>query len=65
VTLCGEKEFMNTQQLNETISKTLTAWNIPGGAVAVAQGDETFAQGYGVLEAGKPEAVNADTVFAI
>jgi CubicO group peptidase (beta-lactamase class C family) len=56
---------MNTQQLNETISKTLTAWNIPGGAVAVAQGDETFAQGYGVLEAGKPEAVNADTVFAI
>jgi len=56
---------MNTQQLNETISKTLTAWNIPGGAVAVAQGDEIFAQGYGVLEAGKPEAVNADTIFAI
>jgi len=56
---------MNTQQLNETILKTLTAWNIPGGAVAIAQGDEVFAQGYGVLEAGKPEAVNADTVFAI
>lgn len=56
---------MNTQQLNETISKTLAAWNIPGGAVAVAQGDEIFAQGYGVLEAGKPETVNADTVFAI
>ncbi len=56
---------MNTQQLNETISKTLIAWNIPGGAVAVAQGDEMFTQGYGVLEAGKPEAVNADTIFAI
>ena len=56
---------MNTQQLNETISKTLAAWNIPGGAVAIAQGDEIFVQGYGVLEAGKPEAVNADTVFAI
>lgn len=56
---------MNTTQLNEAISKTLAAWGIPGGAVAVAQGDETFAQGYGVLEAGKPEAVNADTVFAI
>lgn len=56
---------MNTQQLNETISKTLTAWDIPGGAVAVAQGDEVFTQGYGVLEVGKPEAVNADTIFAI
>jgi CubicO group peptidase (beta-lactamase class C family) len=56
---------MNTQQLNETISKTLTAWNIPGGAVAVVQGDDVFTQGYGVLEAGKPEAVNTDTIFAI
>ncbi len=56
---------MNTQQLNETISKTLAAWNIPGGAVAITQGDEIFTQGYGVLEAGKPEAVNADTIFAI
>ncbi len=56
---------MNTQQLNETISKILAAWNIPGAAVAVAQGDEIFTQGYGVLEAGKPEAVNADTIFAI
>ncbi len=33
--------------------------------MAVVQGDEIFTQGYGVLEAGKPEAVNADTVFAI
>ncbi len=56
---------MNTQQLNETISKTLTVWNIPGAAVAVVQGDDVFAQGYGVLETGKPEAVNADTIFAI
>lgn len=56
---------MNTQQLNETITKMLTAWNIPGAAVAVVQGDDVFTQGYGVLEAGKPETVNADTIFAI
>jgi CubicO group peptidase (beta-lactamase class C family) len=56
---------MNTTQLNETISKTLSAWNIPGAAVTVVQGDDVFTQGYGALEAGKPEAVNADTVFAI
>ena len=56
---------MNTQQLNETISKTLAAWDIPGAAVAVVQGDDVFTQGYGVLETGKPETVNADTIFAI
>ena len=55
---------MNTQQLNETISKTLTAWNIPGGAVAIAQGDERraadrridVAQGDGVEIAGDAPA---------
>lgn len=56
---------MNTQQLNETTSKTLAAWNIRGGAVAVVQGDDVFTQGYGMLEAGKHDAVNADTIFAI
>jgi CubicO group peptidase (beta-lactamase class C family) len=56
---------MNTQQLNETISKTLAAWNIPGAAVAIVQGDEIFTKAYGVLEAGRPEAVNTDTIFAI
>jgi CubicO group peptidase (beta-lactamase class C family) len=56
---------MNTTQLNETISKTIAAWGIPGGAVAIVQGDESFTQGYGVLEAGKPTSVNADTIFAI
>ena len=56
---------MNTQQLNETISKTLAAWNIPGASVAVVQGDDVFTQGYGELEVGKPAKVNADTIFAI
>jgi CubicO group peptidase (beta-lactamase class C family) len=56
---------MNTQELNETISKTIAAWGVPGAAVAVVRGDEVFTHGYGVLEAGKPETVNADTIFAI
>ncbi|MFN8383516.1 MAG: serine hydrolase [Anaerolineales bacterium] len=56
---------MNKQQLNETISKTLAAWGVPGAAVAVVQGDEVFTQGYGLLEAGKADKVNADTIFAI
>jgi CubicO group peptidase (beta-lactamase class C family) len=56
---------MNTDQLNKTIFKTLTAWGVPGAAVAVVQGEDVFTQGYGVLEAGKPETVNANTIFAI
>lgn len=56
---------MNTDQLNETISKILAMWNIPGGAVAVVQGDDVFVQGYGVLTAGQPQAVDAHTIFAI
>ena len=43
------EKTMNTQQLNETISKTLSAWNIPGAAVTVVQGHDVFTQGYGAL----------------
>ena len=56
---------MNTQQLNETISSTLSAWNIPGAAVAIIQGDEEFTRGFGVREAGNSGNVDADTIFAI
>ena len=56
---------MNKKQLNETISNALTAWNIPGAAVAVIQGGEEFIQGYGVKQAGRTERVDADTLFAI
>ncbi|MFH2040229.1 MAG: serine hydrolase domain-containing protein, partial [Chloroflexota bacterium] len=56
---------MNIQQLNETILKTLSAWNIPGAAVVVLNDDDIFTQGYGVLEADKSETVDADTIFAI
>lgn len=39
---------------------------IPGMAVAVVRGDEVlYAKGFGVRRAGAPEAVNADTVFAL
>lgn len=56
---------MNSEQLNERMVQTLAAWQIPGAAVAVVQGDTVFCQGYGVLAAGQPATVNADTIFAI
>jgi CubicO group peptidase (beta-lactamase class C family) len=40
-------------------------WGVPGLAVAVVRdGRVLLAQGYGVREAGKPERVDADTLFA-
>jgi CubicO group peptidase (beta-lactamase class C family) len=39
---------------------------VPGLAVAVVAGDEVvFLKGYGVREAGKPDAVGPDTVFQL
>lgn len=56
---------MNTQHLDATITTTLAAWQIPGAAVALMQGAESFAAGYGVRAIGEPAAVDADTIFAI
>jgi CubicO group peptidase (beta-lactamase class C family) len=56
---------MNIQQLNETIQKTLSDWNIPGAAVAVLEHDNEFIQGFGLRKVGEPGQVNPDTVFAI
>lgn len=41
-------------------------WTMPGVAVAIVDGEEVvFAQGFGVLEQGKDDRVDADTLFAI
>lgn len=41
-------------------------WEVPGFAVAIVKDDKViFAKGYGVREMNKPEAVDAQTVFAI
>lgn len=41
-------------------------WRIPGLAVAVVRGDSVLlARGFGVREAGRPEAVGSATLFAI
>lgn len=57
---------MNHQQINKLMSETFAAWQIPGGAVTIISGDETYTQGYGFRAAGQPESVvDADTIFAI
>ena len=43
-----------------------SAWNVPGFAVAIVKDDAVvLARGYGVRELGRPEPVDAHTLFAI
>ncbi|RPH62067.1 MAG: class A beta-lactamase-related serine hydrolase, partial [Chloroflexi bacterium] len=56
---------LNLSEINVCLSKTLAEWGIPGAAVAVVADGETYTQGYGVLAAGQPATVDADTIFAI
>jgi len=56
---------MDTSAIDSLLEKTLSAWDIPGAAVAVIYKDETYTKGYGIRAAGENLAVNADTVFAI
>ncbi|MEZ4961065.1 MAG: serine hydrolase [Saprospiraceae bacterium] len=52
--------------LDTYVTRALTQWNIPGVAVGVVKdGKLVLAKGYGVLETGKPEKVDANTLFAI
>ena len=56
---------MDIYKLQETITKTMNDWNIPGVAIAIIDNENEFVDGFGFLSAGKPERVNADTLFAI
>ncbi len=53
-------------RLDAYTAQALTAWGLPGVAVAVIHNDSVvFAKGYGVRELGKTQPVTASTVFAI
>lgn len=54
------------QQLDATVERVRSQFDIPGIAVAVVKdGQIVFERGYGVRELGKPAPVEADTLFAI
>ncbi|MGH7711355.1 MAG: serine hydrolase [Gemmatimonadaceae bacterium] len=53
-------------RLDAYTAQALTAWGLPGVAVAVVHNDSiVFAKGYGVRELGKPEPITPNSVFAI
>ena len=52
--------------LDAYVEKARAEWQVPGVAVAIVKDDRlVYAKGFGVREAGKPGAVDTDSVFAI
>jgi CubicO group peptidase (beta-lactamase class C family) len=52
--------------LDAYVERAMRDWQLPGLAIAVVRNDSVvLARGYGVREIGKPERVDANTVFAI
>lgn len=52
------------EQFDARVREVLTAYGIPGMAVAIVEGGRAVhAQGYGVRQLGAPEPVDADTIF--
>ncbi len=48
------------------IADALKAWEVPGAAVVIVQGDQTrLLKGFGVREIARPEAITTDTVFPL
>jgi CubicO group peptidase (beta-lactamase class C family) len=53
-------------KLQELTNETLNSTGIPGVAIAVVHQDRVvFKQGFGVCEVGKPQRIDADTVFQL
>lgn len=53
-------------QIDRTVQRSMSAFQVPGMAVGIVKdGRLVYAKGYGVRELGKPEKVDADTLFQI
>lgn len=49
-----------------TIEERMEHWRVPGVSIAVIRGGKLlWAKGYGVLQRGRPEKVDADTMFSV
>lgn len=52
--------------LDRVVNEAMSVWQIPGAAVVVVRdGQIVHAKGYGVRELGRPDLVNAETLFGI
>src|SRR5262245_51927560 len=57
---------MQVSEMDALVQKSVEAWQVPGAAVAVVQGDEVvYLMGVGVREQSMDKPVTPDTLFAI
>jgi CubicO group peptidase (beta-lactamase class C family) len=55
---------MRLKQIDQAMTRLMRVANIPGAAVAILQGEETYTQGYGVKERGTSALITTETLFA-
>jgi len=61
-----DKVMAALPDLEKLVKDTLEKSGVPGMAISIVHQDQTvYAKGFGVREAGKPDAVDADTVFQL
>jgi CubicO group peptidase (beta-lactamase class C family) len=71
VVLLGRREAATGQSgplrgFDDYVVRSMTAWRVPGLALAIVRNDSVvLAKGYGVKTLGKPDPVDARTLFAI
>jgi len=66
VSVSPERVQSALEALDKLATKTLNDTGVPGIAIVVIHRDQVvFIKGYGVREAGKPERIDADTVFQV
>ncbi|GEM_PF-5059712 len=59
-------ETFDAEAFHAYVERAVSDWNATGLAVAVVRGrDLLFARGYGVLELGRPETVDPDTLVEL
>jgi CubicO group peptidase (beta-lactamase class C family) len=64
--LTPERVKSAIEKLEKLTNQTLKGTGVPGIAVAVVHRDQVvYKQGFGIREAGKPDRIDADTVFQV
>ncbi|HLJ44926.1 MAG TPA: serine hydrolase [Bryobacteraceae bacterium] len=57
---------LDRAKIDAAVQRSMKDWGVPGCAIAIVRGNDVLlTAGYGVKEAGKPDRVDPNTIFAI
>ncbi len=64
--LIAQSQSVDFKKLDAYFEKAVADWGIPGMSIGIVQdGEIVFSKGYGVLEVGKPNKPDGNTLYAI